>query len=299
MATAAAGAMIYLGLQNNSLIEATLYKYIRQIFSVFVLGMIVLFVMRLNVGEWSTLNWVMMAVSAIACLLVFRCFVFVFNISYSLACVFNGAILVLELPSAGSIILGGAMVIYGLRLLLFTWNRLQSESYRPRVDNVKAEDDKLPFAVKIALWVQCTFMYTFHMFAVYLVATGEHLSSAVIVGAAIILVGTCIEGLADKQKQVSKRKAPGEFVANGLYSRWRHPNYAGEIIVQIGLIVAGVAAVSAGWENYAAVTIAPFYIILLMLSECTRLDRSQQLQYGDSGSYKDYVARSGSLFPRP
>jgi steroid 5-alpha reductase family enzyme len=272
--------------------------HIRKIFSVFVLGMIVLFVMRLMAGEWTTLNWIMMAVAGISCLLVFRSFVFIFNLSYALACIFNGAILALELPSAGSALLGGAMFIYGLRLFWFVWDRMQSDSYLPRVDNIRKEDAKLPFPVKIALWVQCTFMYTFHLFAIYLIGVGQVTGPVVIVAALIIIFGTVVEGLADQQKQEAKNRAPTSFVASGIFARWRHPNYAGEIIVQVGLIIAGVVAVSAGWANYAAVIIAPLYVILLMVAECTRSDKYQTLRYGDDEAYKSYVARSGSIVPR-
>ena len=273
-------------------------RHIRKIFSVFVLGMIVLFVMRLNAGVWSGLNWAMLAISAVCCLLVFRSFVYIFNFSYALASVLNGALLASMLPGTGGLLLGGAMFIYGLRLFLFTWSRVRSESYQPRVENIAREDAKLPFPVKIALWVQCTFMYTFHQFAVYVAGAGQAENLAVYAGALIIVAGTVLEGTADEQKQAAKRAAPQNFVARGLYARWRHPNYAGEIVVQLGLIIAGIGAVAAGWGNYAAVVIAPLYVILLMLAECTRSDNYMELRYGDRQDFKDYKARSGSLVPR-
>ena len=273
-------------------------KHIRKIFSVFVLGMMILFGMRLAAGAWTELNWVMMLVAGLSCLLVFRCFVYIFNFSYSLACIFNGLILALELPGIGTTLLGGAMFLYGMRLLLFTWGRVHSESYQPRVAAVQQADAQLPFFLKIVFWIQCTFMYTFHLFAIYMVGTGGADGFGVWLGALIILAGTLIEGLADQQKQAGKAVNPNSFVTDGLFARWRHPNYAGEIIVQIGLIVAGLSAVTAGWGNYAAVTIAPLYVILLMLSECTRADKYQQLRYGDNDAYQAYLHRSGSLLPR-
>lgn len=260
--------------------------------------MMILFGMRLAAGAWTELNWAMLLVSGLSCVLVFKCFVYIFNFSYALACIFNGLILALELPGIGSTLLGGAMFIYGLRLLLFTWNRVQSESYQPRVEAVQQADAQLPFFLKIVFWLQCTFMYTFHLFAIYLVGTSAASGPGIWLAAVIILAGTFIEGLADQQKQTGKAANPSSFVTNGLFARWRHPNYAGEIIVQIGLITAGLSAVSAGWGNYAAVTIAPLYVILLMLSECTRADKYQQLRYGDNPDYQAYLHRSGSLFPR-
>jgi steroid 5-alpha reductase family enzyme len=272
--------------------------HIRKIFSVFVLGMIGLFVMRISAGEWTVLNWTMLIVANLCCLLVFRCFVWVFNFSYALVCILNGALIALLLPSIASLLLGGAMVIYGLRLFLFVWKRVRSESYRPRVDNIREEDQRLPFPVKIALWVQCTFMYTFHLFALYMVASLVVLNGWVFAAVAVILLGTFLEAFADEQKQDAKRQASKTFVTTGIYARWRHPNYMGEIIVQIGLMIAGIAAVGSGWANYAAVIIAPAYIILLMIAESVRVNKSQLQRYGDDERYQAYMIRSGSLLPR-
>ena len=273
-------------------------KHIRKIFSVFVLGMIALFVMRLMADAWSTINWAMLAISAIACLMVFRCFVYIFNFSYALACTFNGALLALEFNTTAGWLLGGAMFLYGVRLFGFTWRRVHSESYQPRVENVQREDAKLPFPVKIALYVQCTFMYTFHQFAVYVAASGDVSNLWVYLGAATILAGLVIETVADNQKQAAKAVEPARYVSSGIYGRWRHPNYVGEIVVQAGLIIAGVGAVTAGWANYAAVIIAPLYVILLMIAECQRADKYMELRYGERDDFRAYRDQSGSMLPR-
>ena len=260
--------------------------------------MIALFVMRLNAGMWTTLNWVMMAIAALSCLLVFRCFVYIFNFSYALTCLFNGAMLALEQPTTGSVLLGGAMAIYGVRLFAFAWFRYNSESYRPRLQNVFEADARLPFPLKIVFLVQCTFLYTFHLFAVYMVGAGRVESPVVILAGIIILLGTALEAVADNQKQSSKQGDATTFVASGLYARWRHPNYAGEIVVQTGLILAGITAVSTGWANYAAVVVAPLYVILLMISECITGDKRLEDRHGADLAFQKYKAQSGSVFPR-
>ena len=260
--------------------------------------MVALFVMRLNAGMWTTLNWAMMAIAGLSCLLVFRCFVYVFNFSYALACVFNGTMLALEQPSAGTVLLGGAMAIYGVRLLLFAWQRYNSESYRSRVENVMEADAKLPFPLKIVFLVQCTFLYTFHLFALYMVGAGRVESPVIILAGVIILLGTALEAVADKQKQTAKHERPEAYVATGLYARWRHPNFAGEILVQFGLILAGITAVTVGWANYAAVILAPLYVILLMLAESKLADARVGLRHGEEDSFRVYKSQSGSLFPK-
>jgi steroid 5-alpha reductase family enzyme len=273
-------------------------KHIRKIFSVFALGMIILFVMALQMGIWSPLNWAILIASAVCCLLVFKSFVYIFNLSYGLACVVNGSIFAIWFSNSAAILLGGAMVIYGLRLFLFTWFRMRSESYQPRVKNIVIADAAMPFGVKIALWVQCSFLYCFHLFAFYIAGQVAVINLSVVLGVAIILVGTVIEGVADAQKQNAKAAAPDTFVMSGLYNRWRHPNYTGEILVQLGLIVVGIGAVPSGWMNYAAVVISPLYIILLMVAECGRSDKYMALRYGDKEEFKGYLQQSSSMLPK-
>jgi steroid 5-alpha reductase family enzyme len=273
-------------------------KHIRKIFSLFVVVMIALFVMRLRADIWTPLNWVMLAASAVCCLLVFKSFVYIFNFSYGLVSMVNGALLAAWFGNAPAILLGSTMFIYGLRLFLFTLFRVRSESYAERVRNVKKADDNMPTAIKFALLVQCSFLYCFHVFAIYFAGVKAELNAGVLAGAVIILLGTLIEGVADAQKQKAKARAPGQYVATGLFSRWRHPNYGGEILVQIGLIVAGITVVSAGWANYAAVIVSPLYVILLMISECGRSDKYMELRYGDKPDFKAYRQTSGCYLPR-
>jgi len=273
-------------------------KHIRKIFSVFALVMLVLLIYAITNGFWSNLNWMMLTGSAVCCVLVFLTFVYIFNFSYALACILNGTLLAVWFMNGPAILLGGAMVLYGLRLLLFTWFRTRSESYAPRVKNVQQADAHMPAPIKAALWVQCSLLYCFHQFATYIAAQAGGISVPVLAGTSLILIGTVIEGLADYQKQQAKAIAPDQFVSSGLFSRWRHPNYAGEILVQVGLIIAGVGSLTEGWINYVAVTVAPLYIILLMLSECTRGDRHMQTRYGASELFRAYFGRSGSVLPR-
>ncbi len=271
---------------------------IRQIFSVFALAMLALLVSRVYAGVWTEINWIMLATAALVCLLVFKVFVYIFNFSYSLASIINGSLIAFAFPTAPGLLLGGLMVVYGLRLGSFTWARTHSESYASRATSTRAADQYMKTPIKIALWLQCTLLYTFHLFAVYLAAAKGVLSTSVILAAAIMLAGILIESLSDAQKQRAKTADPDKFVATGWFARWRHPNYFGEIVVQIGLIVAGIGAVEAGWANYLAVIVAPLYIMLLMISECFRADASLLKRYGEIEGFKEYWGRSGSMLPK-
>jgi steroid 5-alpha reductase family enzyme len=256
------------------------------------------FAYRVYGGGWSAVNWLMLTVAAVSTVLVFRCFVYIFNYSYGLACIGNGALLAGAFANPAGWILGGLLAVYGLRLFWFTWQRMRSESYAERMVNVRQADAALPVAVKGALWLQCTFLYTFHLLGLYMAAAAGALTAAGAAGAAIILLGIVIEAVADAQKQAGKARQPDTYVVHGLYARWRHPNYVGEILVQVGIIVAGGAAVWPDPVLLLAVWLAPVYIILLMVAECYRADAYMGERYGADPAFQVYRERSGSMLPR-
>ncbi|MDJ0929059.1 MAG: DUF1295 domain-containing protein [Gammaproteobacteria bacterium] len=279
-------------------------RRIQIIFSVYGLVMLGILIYRANIGYWGPLNWAMLAVAATCCLLVFVRFVYVFNYSYALASTLNGLLISIWLGTPAAWLLGGAATIYGLRLLWFTWTRSHSESYAPRVANIVKADEMMPVPARISLWVMCTMLLTYHLMAAAFAGAQVAFAGAmpatpagVVIGAGVMLIGTIIEGVADWQKQRSKNIDRSKLATTGLYRRWRHPNYAGEILLQLGLIIAGLSVVST-LGDAIVVVIAPSYIVLLMIAEARRVDGTQELQYGAGEEYRVWRANSGSLVPK-
>lgn len=270
---------------------------IRIVFSVFALVMMALFGYGAVIGAWALVNWGMLAVAFVCCLLVFIRFVYIFNFSYALCAVFNGALIWAARPSAASALIGGAAILYGLRLFAFSWSRTRSESYAGRVQNIVKADEEMPTPAKILLYVMVTWLMTFHLMAAWFVADAAQLSPGVITGGIVMLAATLLEGVADWQKQQSKSRAPDAYIATGVFSRWRHPNYLGEIGLQVGLMIAGLSVIT-GIVDAMAVVIAPLYITILMISESQRVDDYQVTRYGSDPVWRKYRERSGSLFPR-
>lgn len=270
---------------------------IRIIFSTFGLVMIGVFIWRLVHGAWSPVNWTMLAIASTACLLVFVRFVYIFNFSYALCAILNGALIWVARPSIATALIGMAAILYGLRLFWFTWSRTRSHSYAPRMQNVAAVDREMPAPGKVILWFTCTWLMTFHLMSMWLAAEQARLSLGIVIGVAIMCAGTVLEGVADWQKQRRKRIEPDRFVTDGLFARSRHPNYLGEILVQAGLMT--IAFVSAAkLDDLLAGIVAPLYIFILMVSEARRVDEYQIMRYGADPEYIDYRGRSGSLLPK-
>ena len=271
-------------------------KPIRIIFSVFCLNMLGLLIWRISDGMWSDVNWGMLLVAFVCCLLVFANFVYVFDYSYALCVALSSLLILWALPSLVSALMAGVGIAYGLRLFVFTRQRIHSHSYASRTERSKQEDAKMPVSIKVALWVQCALLHTFHLMALYYVAEKGVLTPGIGIGVAIMFFGTVIEAVADAQKQSAKAQEPNALVIRGLFSHWRHPNYAGEILFHVGLIVAGLAAAD-NWVEMIILLISPLYIVLLMISESQRVDSLHAEKYVDDAMYKNYRAHSGSLLP--
>lgn len=272
-------------------------RRVRIIFSAFVLVMIGLFAWRVSRGTWAPVNWVMLALSATFCLLVFLRFVYIFNFSYALCAIFNGALIWVARPGASTALVGGAAILYGLRLFWFTWSRTRSSSYAPRMESMAAIDRGMPAAGKAVLWFMCTWLLTFHLMPLWLAAVHARLTAGVVAGAAIMVSGTVLEGVADWQKQRAKRRAADRFVTSGLFARWRHPNYLGEILMQSGLMIVAASCATGPGDLLVGIT-APLYIAILMLFEARRIDDYQAARYGSQHAYVSYRGRSGSLLPK-
>jgi len=273
-------------------------KNMRTFFSVCALILIAVFVMRLRADMWTTVNWLMLAISAVVCVLVFRCFVFVFNFSYALACLLNGSLIALTSQNLAGYLLGGLMAAYGLRLFVFSWVRTHGDSYSGRMERIQQDHSKTPVAVQAILWLQCTAVYTFHLFGIYIAGQQGLLTTSVLLGAVIIFAGLILETVADMHKQSAKNSRPDAFVRSGLYTRWRHPNFVGEIVVQLGIIVVGLSAVASTWGNLAAVLTTPAYIVILMLYQSWHADQNMQQKYGDQPEFQTYIKNSGGVLPR-
>ncbi len=134
-------------------------------------------------------------------------------------------------------------------------------------------------------------------------ATPEQVDKALLsvglpIGSAIFLFGLLVETIADAQK-FKFRTTPGnngKFMAEGLYSIVRFPNYAGEILVWLGVFISCIP-VLIGWEW--ATIISPIWItsLLLGLSGIPMLEKSNEKKYGHLPSFQQYRASTSKLIP--
>lgn len=114
-------------------------------------------------------------------------------------------------------------------------------------------------------------------------------------GLAVMLAGTVVEAVADRQKARYQRRddpAKPPVLDAGLWRWSRHPNYFGDSLVWDGAWLAGAASSPGGWTVPAP---ALMNYLLIVATGAKRTE--QRLQ--DRPGYRDYQRRVAFFFPRP
>lgn len=117
-------------------------------------------------------------------------------------------------------------------------------------------------------------------------------------GFSVWLVGWIIEAVADFQKFKFK-SLPGNkehFISTGLYSRIRHPNYLGEILIWTGIFLY-VLPVFSGWSWIAIISPIWLIILLVFISGIPLIDANAKIKYGNNPAYMAYRKKSWYILP--
>ena len=118
------------------------------------------------------------------------------------------------------------------------------------------------------------------------------------IGVIIFSIGFITETIADFQKFRFKRQLENKdkFISSGLYAIVRFPNYAGEILVWIGIFIACLPYLE-GWALLSIVSPIWINILLIKISGIPYLLTSQNEQYGERASYQEYLRTTKKLVP--
>ena len=116
------------------------------------------------------------------------------------------------------------------------------------------------------------------------------------VGFVVMLFGLILETSADLQKSAAKKKAPYALVSTGLFSFVRCPNYLGELIFWLGVLLSGTSALKGAWQ-WSLALLGYVLLIYIMFSGARRLEIRQKKNYGGDPAYQEYVKRVPILLP--
>ena len=122
-------------------------------------------------------------------------------------------------------------------------------------------------------------------------------TSIFIQGLLIYIAGISIEIIADKQKTRfrSLEKNKDTFITSGLWSKSRHPNYLGEILLWFGISVMSISSLS-GFQYITLISPVFSYILIVYVSGVRILEESGREKWGHLDSYKEYIKKTPVLF---
>jgi steroid 5-alpha reductase family enzyme len=162
---------------------------------------------------------------------------------------------------ARSILLAALVIVWALRLGTFLFRRVQKAGKDDRFDEIKPS-----FIRFLNVWTLQGLWVTFTAATALVAITTTYrkeLDIFAVVGFLVWVFGFAFEVVADAQKsRFSADPAnKGKFIQTGLWSRSRHPNYFGEIVLWIGVAIIALPVLQ-GWQWVAL--ISPLFVTLLL-----------------------------------
>lgn len=196
-----------------------------------------------------------------------------------------------------SILLWALVVIWAIRLGTFLFRRIKKAGKDDRFDEIKPS-----FIRFLNVWTIQGLWVTFTMAAALVAITTtnrKELDLFALVGFLVWALGFSIEVIADSQKSrfSANPDNKGKFIQTGLWSRSRHPNYFGEIVLWIGVAVIAIPVLQ-GWQWIAL--ISPVFVTLLLtrVSGVPLLEKKADKKWGGQEDYESYKKRTPVLIPR-
>ena len=196
-----------------------------------------------------------------------------------------------------AILLWFMVVIWALRLGTFLFRRIRRAGKDDRFDELKTS-----FLHFLNVWTIQGLWVTFTMAAALVAITSTkrvELDVFAILGVVIWIIGFTFEAVADAQKNHfnAEPQNKGKFIHTGLWSRSRHPNYFGEIVIWVGVAVIALPVLQ-GWQWVAL--ISPLFVTLLLtkVSGIPLLEKKADAKWGGQEDYEAYKKRTPVLVPR-
>jgi steroid 5-alpha reductase family enzyme len=196
-----------------------------------------------------------------------------------------------------ALLLAALVVIWAARLGTFLFRRIHRAGKDGRFDEIKPS-----FMRFLNTWTLQGLWVAFTLAAALVAITANNrkeLDLFALIGFLIWAFGFTIEVVADSQKNRfgANPENRGKFIKTGLWSRSRHPNYFGEIVLWIGVTVITLPVLQ-GWQWVAL--ISPVFVTLLLtrVSGVPMLEKRADEKWGGQKDYEDYKKRTPVLIPR-
>lgn len=223
-----------------------------------------------------------------------------FDLTGSLTYITITVLLVVLTPGvdARGFLLAALVVIWAARLGTFLFRRISRAGKDDRFDELKKS-----FFRFLNVWTIQGLWVTFTAAAAWVGITSSQRVAfdwQAVVGLVLWAVGFAFEVVADLQKSRFKADPAneGRFINTGLWSKSRHPNYFGEIVLWIGVALIALPTFQ-GWQWIAI--ISPLFVTLLLtrVSGVPMLEKKADGKWGGQADYEEYKRTTPVLIPRP
>jgi steroid 5-alpha reductase family enzyme len=197
---------------------------------------------------------------------------------------------------AMDIVLLAVCTLWALRLGSFLMRRVHVVGFDVRFEHIKQSFPRFLIAWSVqGLWV---FLTLCPVLIVLLSPKPHSASPWTWVGLSIWALGFAVEVMADQQKWRFKMDAAhqGQFISSGLWAYSRHPNYAGEITLWVGLFIACTPLLE-GWQWVGIISPLFIYFLLTRISGIPILEANADKRWGSHLAYQDYKLRTPVLWP--
>jgi steroid 5-alpha reductase family enzyme len=197
----------------------------------------------------------------------------------------------------GNLILVLLISIWTIRLGLFLFMRIHKAGEDKRFRTIKTSASQFFMTFTLSgLWVTlCS------MCALVAISSPEGLvmNALTYVGIILFIIGFGIEIVADNQKTAfrSIEANKDSFITSGLWSKSRHPNYFGEVLLWFAIAVISFSSLE-GLQLITLISPIFTYILLVYVSGVRMLEDMNDKKWVDDENYKSYKENTPMLFPK-
>lgn len=196
-----------------------------------------------------------------------------------------------------AILIGTLVFIWAARLGMFLFSRIRKAGKDDRFDEIKPS-----FIRFLNVWTIQALWVTFTLIAALVTittTTRKELDLFALAGFLVWISGFTMEVVADYQKSRFNTDPAnkGKFIQTGLWSHSRHPNYFGEIVLWVGIMIIALPVLQ-GWQWIAL--ISPVFVTLLLtrVSGIPLLEKKADQKWGGQPDYETYKKQTPVLIPR-
>ncbi|TRZ78565.1 MAG: DUF1295 domain-containing protein [Chitinophagaceae bacterium] len=196
----------------------------------------------------------------------------------------------------GSILLALFILLWAIRLGSFLFIRIHKSGEDKRFAFIKPSPTRFFMAWTLqGMWVSLCSMCALTAIAS---KNGVVQNGFFYIGMVVFIFGFAIEIIADWQKSQFRKKPKNkdQFIAHGLWSYSRHPNYFGEITLWLGISIMSFSSLSS-WQYITLISPVFTYILLVYISGVRILEIAGMEKWGHLDNYQKYIRRTPSLFP--